>query len=208
MRRLVVAALSLSALLVLAGNAFAQSPSASPSAEPSPSASPVYGTASLCVKVSGQLQPEWTINNLGQAIKDGSVTITGVGSSICDAAVTPTATPQPVGTHQLSVNLALKDPSRRPSITGQLGCHGTGGYSDLTDSTQVTVSDASSKIIAVGTLGSSLRNGPHECDFIGAEITVPDDLDIYQIEVGHRGALSFTHDELEANKWIVFLSIG
>jgi hypothetical protein len=128
----------------------------------------------------------------------------------CAAAASPAPAPTPTaaGTHKMFVNLALKDKSGRPSIAGQFPCHGTGGYSDLNANTQVTVKDADGSIIAVGTLGAGLRGGPHECDFFGTVDNVPDDQDIYQVEVGRRGALSFTHDELEADKWIVFVSLG
>lgn len=75
-----------------------------------------------------------------------------------------------------------------------------GGYADLAVGTQVTVKDGSGKILATSSLTGG-RVTMHGCVFTYS-VSVPA-ADFYQVEVAHRGALTFSQEELAANDWQV-----
>lgn len=111
----------------------------------------------------------------------------------------------------------------RDTITGDLvltdfdgfpvtPCSGSGGYSDLHAGATVTVKDESGKIVGVGQLqpgripDSSAGAQKIKCLFFYA-VPVARAV-VYQIEVGHRGAVPFDRDRLEADDWKADLSVG
>jgi hypothetical protein len=81
-----------------------------------------------------------------------------------------------------------------------------GGYSDISDGTQVTVKDAAGTVLAAGTLtGGTITVG--EVAFTFTVEGVPD-ADLYQVEVSRRGALSYTADQMDEADWSVNVSLG
>jgi hypothetical protein len=115
----------------------------------------------------------------------------------------------------LSGTFTLTDSSEigRPSGAGG-PCYGTGGYDDIESGLRVVVNDGEGKTLATGRLGtSSYEQNPQypilgECVF---PIEVPEGLpraDFYSIEVGSRGELTYSYDEMEANGWTVSFSLG
>lgn len=117
------------------------------------------------------------------------------------------------------------------TLAGALtSCAGTGGYSDFAAGMNVTVKDGSGRIVGVGS-ATNLSD-----DDLPATTTPPDDLefqlagvqasahthtqcwlkftvpikkaDFYQIEVGHRGGLSYSYDDLKKNDFFVQLTLG
>lgn len=92
---------------------------------------------------------------------------------------------------------------------------GSGGYSDITSSTDVTVYDGSGKVIATAALGDDCTQPTTDVgstDFSDATWTtkvtnVPDEK-FYQVEVGHRGKLTFSKADLASNGWTVSASLG
>lgn len=94
-------------------------------------------------------------------------------------------------------------------------CAGTGGYDDFGDGMNVTIRDASDKVIASGvTANAKSPKGDGDVSILTDMICktkfaveVPD-ADFYQVQVGHRGTLSYRKAELEKKDWKVELSLG
>lgn len=76
-------------------------------------------------------------------------------------------------------------------------CEGKGGYSDIGPSTAVTVSDETGTLIAKGRLTESFGTASSSgyCGFAFTVPDVPTGMKYYQVEVSHRGSLSYTEDE-------------
>lgn len=75
-------------------------------------------------------------------------------------------------------------------------CRGTGGYSDIGPGADVTILDNEGKIVGIGDLDMGITVDLLRCRFNFEVSDVPSGLDIYQIEVSHRGKLSYKEDEL------------
>lgn len=117
-------------------------------------------------------------------------------------------------------------------------CRGTGGYSDFGPGMNVTIRNGSGEIVASGNTssldaeeqygsdsdaaeqeepeGDEEPMSPQELadamfDFLGCtvvfEVDVPTE-DFYAIEVGRRGELSYSRQELEEKDWNVSLTLG
>lgn len=95
---------------------------------------------------------------------------------------------------------------------GSLSCFGLGGYSDIAEGTAITVYDAAGQVIATGKLGPGsavidpVEGGFDKCRFGFAVAEVPANEDFYQIEVSHRGKVTF--DAEEARAGTVALTLG
>lgn len=87
------------------------------------------------------------------------------------------------------------------------GCKGDGGYSDIHEEVEVTVKDETGKLLATSNLGPGTATGYINCHF-EFSIKVPDAVKFCTFEVGRRGDLSFSHDEMVANGWTVGFSLG
>ena len=87
-------------------------------------------------------------------------------------------------------------------------CHGTGGYDDIRANLAVIVRSGDGEIIATGSLGKGVfpPGAGHTCAF-PMTIAVPKS-DFYSIEVGHRGELTYSFDDMVARGWTVALTIG
>lgn len=88
-------------------------------------------------------------------------------------------------------------------------CTGSGGYSDIQPGLPVTIKDEVGKIIGTTSLGSG---SPGTDYFSGCTMSfsfdaVPD-ANIYSVEAGRRGAVSYTKAQLEGNGWKVAMFIG
>lgn len=75
-----------------------------------------------------------------------------------------------------------------------------GGYSDVAAGGQVTVQDGEGTILATTTLAGGILNS-RGCTF-SFSTEVPD-ADFYQVTITHRGALTYSRTDLEANGWKV-----
>jgi len=85
------------------------------------------------------------------------------------------------------------------------GCAGTGGYSDIAEGASVTIYDDSSKIVGTGHLGNSTMIGSGGCEF-DFSVQVPGGKPFYQVEVTHRGKVTYSADDVKAGN--VELSLG
>lgn len=81
-----------------------------------------------------------------------------------------------------------------------------GGYDDIRDGADVTVKDGAGELLGTGVLtgGTATDVG---VTFAFTVEGVPDS-DFYQVEVSHRGALSYSRAELEDAGWVVEASLG
>lgn len=154
-------------------------------------------------------------------------------SSRATSKTTPTNAPFVTAptTHSLTGSLALGsgvypanftvDDSIHSRFGGDL-CYGRAGYDDITEGAQVVVKDASGTIVATGSLGAGEANGtagdigPNgqlvpstatTCTFPITVGSVPDS-SFYSVEVSHRGAQTYSRDQLVANGWTIALSLG
>ncbi|MHA6793506.1 hypothetical protein ACVGVM_08310 [Pseudonocardia bannensis] len=85
------------------------------------------------------------------------------------------------------------------------GCEGSGGYSDITLGTSVTVYDASGTVVGTGHLGrgSAAEGG---CTFPITVLNVPGGSSFYQVEVSHRGRI--TVQAADARAGLVGVTLG
>ncbi|SHT79424.1 lipoprotein LpqJ [Mycobacteroides abscessus subsp. abscessus] len=95
----------------------------------------------------------------------------------------------------LSGTLTLSTTS---ATTGD-GCHGTGGYHDITPGASISVSDESGTLLAKGTLSSG-HGESGSCYMPFSIDDVPGGKKFYKVEVTHRGEVNYT--EAEAKKGI------
>ena len=101
-------------------------------------------------------------------------------------------------------------PHRAPAPSAEELCRGTGGYDDVREGAQVVVKDGGGKIIASTSLSSGKAARPDytwRCQFDFAIQDVPK-ADFYQVEVSHRGALTYSRQDMEERGWFVALTLG
>jgi len=104
-----------------------------------------------------------------------------------------------------SFTLIDSDVSRTPA-----GCSGTGGYSDVKAGMQVVVKNEKSDIVALGELGGDDYSGEYgqvACKFPISIKDIPK-ASFYEIEVGKRGSLKYSFEELRNANWSVKFSLG
>lgn len=85
-------------------------------------------------------------------------------------------------------------------------CRGSGGYSDISPGLQVRASDDTGRLIASSTLEGGRVDGI-TCVFTFELRDVPHS-SYYTFEVGRRGEMSYSHDEMVANGWNADFSLG
>lgn len=87
----------------------------------------------------------------------------------------------------------------------------SGGFSDITSGAQVRVTDEKNTLLATAALQDGKivedHSGFHNCVF-PFTVKVPAGKAFYQFEVSHRGAISFSADDLKSKNNTVALSIG
>lgn len=75
------------------------------------------------------------------------------------------------------------------------------GYDDITSGAQVKVSDASGETVALGRLETQVPHGHGYmtvCRFNFTVDDIPEGSKLYSVEVSHRGALTYSEDEMKA----------
>ena len=110
-----------------------------------------------------------------------------------------------------SSSLGLNSELPKRLQTEDSECFGFNGYDDLHLGTSVTVSDGEGNVIGVGEVRSSEVKSEASTSRSCAFKFVVEDLpraDFYAVEVSHRGAVTFSFDELEEEGWRIQLSIG
>jgi hypothetical protein len=89
---------------------------------------------------------------------------------------------------------------------GYSTCGGSGGYSDITTGTTVTVYNAAGTVLSQGALGTGRPDGGGSCVFTLSAPNVPAGEKFYLVEVSHRGRIMVQPDD--ARNGNVALSLG
>jgi hypothetical protein len=82
-------------------------------------------------------------------------------------------------------------------------CTTSGGYADIREGAQVVIKDDTGKVVATTTLGPGV-SASGTCTF-PFSVTVPTGSDFYAVELGRRGSVHYTAEQLAAG---VHLTIG
>lgn len=127
------------------------------------------------------------------------VTLPKLGTLVAATPV-PSATP---AQYVLTGTFKLYD----DDLGGVNSCWGKGGYDDIRGGLDVVVRDASHTILATSNLDEGAHTGNGVCTFIFAVKGVPK-ATFYSIEVGHRGELTYSFDEIVALGWQVGFTLG
>ncbi|WP_410670723.1 hypothetical protein [Amycolatopsis sp. cmx-4-68] len=85
-------------------------------------------------------------------------------------------------------------------------CGGSGGYSDITTGTAVTVYNAAGTVLSQGSLGTGHSDGVGTCGFTLSAPKVPAGEKFYLVEVSHRGRIMVQPDDARYGR--VALSLG
>ncbi|MEK6440133.1 hypothetical protein [Pseudonocardia sp. T1-2H] len=109
------------------------------------------------------------------------------------------------GTFQLTQTSSYLNSSYGSFTTGS-SCSGSGGYSDIDTGSSVTVYDGSGAVVATGMLGSGRATSSSTCEFVVTVPDVPAGSDFYQVEVSHRGKVTFEGRRLQTDG--VSLTLG
>jgi hypothetical protein len=105
--------------------------------------------------------------------------------------------------HEISGTFALTDTGEAFSSSS---CAGSGGYSDIRSGTNVVLKDGDGKLLATGSLANPTGSGS-KCMFTYTLKNVPDS-PFYTIEVGSRGDLSYSLEEMRGMAWSIDLTLG
>lgn len=108
-------------------------------------------------------------------------------------------------THTLTLELEIVGYDNILTVSST-NCAGDGGYDDLRIGTSITVRDGDGAVIANGMFTTAKKTGT-TCTLTATIDDVPE-VSFYQFDVSHRGAPSYSLEEMEASNWVVSLSIG
>ena len=107
-------------------------------------------------------------------------------------------------THDITVTIALYGYDNIVG-TGSL-CMGTGGFDDMGFGTSITVMDQAGVVIGTGMIETTTRHN-ETCTLSGVVRDVPE-VSFYQFKISHRGAPSYSLQEMKDANWVVELSLG
>lgn len=100
-------------------------------------------------------------------------------------------------TFDITGTISLMSGATAASAPSGYDCVGTKGYDDLSPGAAVKISDEAGKLLAKGTLDSS-TGGSSYCVFSFTVSGVPRGSKFYEVEVAHRGGISYTEEEAAA----------
>jgi len=100
----------------------------------------------------------------------------------------------------------LKGTMTLHEVVSGTSCTGTGGYSDIQAGTEVVVKDQAGKVLATASLGDG-RVDSGTCVFDFSVSHLPD-ADFYQVEVSHRGNVTYSKADLEKTNWTIGVELG
>ncbi|MEO9126902.1 MAG: hypothetical protein ABI262_19790 [Microcoleus sp.] len=106
--------------------------------------------------------------------------------------------------HNIKGSLTLKD-----DFFGEVGqfCDGRGGYGDIKSGRQVLVKDHKGETIATGELGIGKIISDNHCQF-ALEVNGIRKAEFYTIQIGRRGDLTYSYQEMEDKNWELNVSLG
>ncbi|QXW00776.1 hypothetical protein [Rhodococcus globerulus] len=97
-------------------------------------------------------------------------------------------------TFDIAGTISLTSGATTASAPSGYDCVGTKGYDDLSPGAAVKISDEAGKLLAKGTLDSS-TGGSSYCVFSFTVSGVPRGSKFYEVEIAHRGGISYTEEE-------------
>lgn len=128
--------------------------------------------------------------------------------------------PSPIKQSSINKNIKTSNSSQISGylelVDSQIGgtdsnCYGTGGFEDIEGGMSVTIKDGKGTIIALGKTSYGKRpKGQYSsvrCIFYFQVNNVPK-ADFYSIEVGRRGQLNYSYEELKNKNWKVSFSLS
>ena len=86
-------------------------------------------------------------------------------------------------------------------------CYGTGGYDDIGGFMSVTIRDGNKNIISTGKTGEGKKNDYVTCIFDFEVNNVPKS-EFCTIEIGHRGELNYSFNEIKEKNWKIELALS
>jgi hypothetical protein len=116
------------------------------------------------------------------------------------------ATATPPASYRVSGRLVLTDPAHVPTADGD-PCSGSGGFGDIEDGAQVTVTNGSGTIIAVAPLEDGEVTTPSMTCTFQFEVAVPYEA-FYSFTVSHRGTLNASYQQLDLGGWSVVFTLA
>lgn len=105
----------------------------------------------------------------------------------------------------VTVNVTLND--SQGGWSQDAPCAGTGGYSDMTAGTAITMKNGDGQVIATGVLPGGVADDATTCTFTASVKNVPR-ADFYAVSVGGRGEVTSSRSDLEKNAWSFDLTLG
>lgn len=90
---------------------------------------------------------------------------------------------------------------------GNSSCEGDGGYSDIGSGTPVTLKDETGRLVGSDTLYPNTPSSG-QCTWTIRMDDVPSDLEFYVAEVGSRGEISYSRDQLVSENFTIGLYLG
>ena len=161
----------------------------------------------LIYRVSNTIRPQNSNNNIQPiAANKGSNQKPSLITQIKPSSINKNTTIS--NSSQISGYLELVD-----SNIEEIGnsCYGTGGFKDIEGGMTVTIKDGQGKIISLGKTSYGKRpKGQYSsvrCIFYFQVNNVPR-VDFYSIEVGRRGQLNYSYEELKNKNWKVSFSLS
>lgn len=127
----------------------------------------------------------------------------------------PAATPSPTpAARTIAGTFTLAQKDRVVRYSNAVECNGTGGYDDIKPGVGVTVKDDKGAIVGLGALASvpvPSADPPYvnerRCVY-SFSIDGVADAPFYSVEVGHRGAVTYSRADLAAVGWTLALTLG
>ncbi|HEX3731415.1 MAG TPA: hypothetical protein VHU91_00595 [Mycobacteriales bacterium] len=89
-----------------------------------------------------------------------------------------------------------------------LPCIATKGYADIGEGSPITVYNAAGQIVGIGALGKGRTvDTAGSCLFPFGVAGIPSDSKFYQVEVSHRGKVTYSSGDVDQGK-VVLLTLG
>lgn len=110
------------------------------------------------------------------------------------------------GSHTLAGGVFLTGLQSAIGSANGTACTSPADFSDIAAGAAVTVSDQSGTILGLGQLDPGMVTASEECEFL---FTIPDipSKPFYQVQVGHRGEMTYSASQLAANAWVIGFSL-
>ena len=85
-------------------------------------------------------------------------------------------------------------------------CYTSGGYSDISSGTNVTVKNGEGKLLVISDLSEGVTAGSYSCRF-DFELELPSS-EFYSFDIGNRDEVNYSKADLESRDWTLDLSLG